>query len=116
MELIPKDIQATLPSFAAVDSAPDLVAVVKLFRPFSRYAFFVVGGQREANGDLCLLGFFRSPIGPAYDQFDFVLLSDLERAQEPLGLGIERELDFQPSPISKLLMEIDSPNSSDRAS
>jgi hypothetical protein len=50
MELIPKDIQVKLPSFEAVDEAVDLVAIVKLFRPFSRYAFFVIGVRRPRQG------------------------------------------------------------------
>jgi hypothetical protein len=102
MELIPKEVEALLPSLYSQENVPDPVAVVKFFDPCGRYTFFVFEGQREPDGDLLLFGFCRSPLGPDCDELGYASLSQLETVRGPLGLGIERDLYFKPTPLSEI--------------
>ena len=78
------------------------VAVIKFFDPCGRYTFFVLEARRELDGDLLLVGFCVSPLGPDCDELGYVSLSQLESVLGPLGLGIEREHYFQPTPLSEV--------------
>lgn len=102
MKLITKEIEAKLPPLYSQENTPDPVAVVKLFDPCGRYTFYVLEGRREADGDLLLFGFCRSPLGPDCDEMGYVSLRQLERVRGPFGLGIERDLYFNPTPLSKI--------------
>ncbi len=102
MELIPKEIEATLPPLYSQENVPDPVAVVKFFDPSGRYTFYVLEGRREPDGDLLLFGFCVSPLGPDCDELGYATLSQLEGIRGPLGLGIERDLYFKPTPLSKI--------------
>jgi hypothetical protein len=102
MELVPKDIEATLPPLYSQENVPDPVAVIKFFDPCGRYTFFVLEGSRQPDGDLLFFGFCVSPLGPDCDELGYVTLSQLEEVRGRLGLGIERDLYFQPTPLSKI--------------
>ncbi len=102
MELIPKDIEATIPALYSQEHVLDPVAVVKLFDPCGRYTLFVLEGSRQPNGDLLFFGFCRSPLGPDCDELGYVTLRELERVRGPLGLGVERDLYFKPTPLSEI--------------
>jgi hypothetical protein len=102
MELIPKEIEATIPDLFSTESVPHPLAVIKLFDPCSRYTFFVLEARREPDGDLRLFGFCRSPLGPDGDEFGFASLRELESVRGPLGQCIERDLHFEPTPLSKI--------------
>lgn len=106
MELIPKEIEATIPDIDSTESVPHPLAVIKLFDPSSRYAFFVLEARREPDGDLCLFGFCRSALGPDDDEFGFASLRELESRRGLLGQRIERDLNFQPTPILRLWEEV----------
>jgi hypothetical protein len=106
MELIPKEIEAILPPFLGQEPVDDTIAFVKLFDPSSRYTFFILEAQREPDGDLNLFGFYRSPLGPDDDKFGYTSLRDLETFRGPSGLGIERDLDFTPTPVRGLMIEV----------
>jgi hypothetical protein len=102
MELVPKDIEALLPPLFSQDGVPDPIVFAKLFDPCGRYTFYILEGQREPDGDLMLFGFCRSPLGPRCDELGYVTLSQLEGVRGPLGLGIERDLYFKPTPLSRV--------------
>jgi Protein of unknown function (DUF2958) len=106
MELLPKDIETTLPPLYSTENVPDPVAVIKFFDPCGRFTFFVLEGQRESDSDYLFFGFCRSPLGPDCDEFGFASLRELQSVRGPLGLGIERDLYFKPTPLSRLMMEL----------
>jgi hypothetical protein len=102
MELITKEIEAILPSLYSQETISDPVAVIKFFDPCGRFTFFVLEGSRQPDGDLVLFGFCRSGLGPDYDELGYASLRKLESVRGPLGLGIERDLYFRPTPLSKI--------------
>ena len=102
MKLAPKEIEAILPLPYSQENVPDPVAVVKFFDPCGRYTLYVLEGRREPDGDLLLFGFCVSPLGPDYDELGYVSLQELESVRGPLGLGIERDLYFKPTQLSKI--------------
>ena len=102
MELVPKEIDATLPPLYSQENVPNPVAVLKLFDPCGRYTFFVLEGRREPDGDLLFFGFCRSPLGPDCDELGYTSRRQLESVRRPLGLGFERDLYFKPTPLSKI--------------
>ncbi len=102
MELVPKEIDAILPRLYSQENVPDPVTVLKFFDPCGRYTFYVLEAQREPDGDLLLFGFCRSPLGPDCDELGYASLRELECVRGPLGLGIERDLYFKPTPLSQI--------------
>ena len=58
------------------------------------------------DGDLRIFGFYRSPLGPDDDEFGFASLRELESLRGPLGQGIERDLHFPPTPITRIVPEV----------
>ena len=115
MELIPKEIEATIPDLYSTENVPHPLAVIKLFDPCSRYTFFVLEARREPGGDLLLFGFCRSALGPDADEFGYASLRELESVRGPLGLGLERDLHFTPTPILRLTEEVGYSESPDRS-
>jgi hypothetical protein len=102
LKLITPEIEATLPPLYSQENVPDPVAIFKLFDPCGRYTLFVLEGQREPDGDLILFGFCRSPLGADCDELGYTSLRELESVRGRYGLGIERDLYFSPTPLSKI--------------
>lgn len=102
MELVPKDIETTLPPLYSQENVSDPVAVIKLFDPCGRFTFYVLEGRQEPDGDLLLFGFCRSALGPDCDELGYASLQELESVRRPLGLGIERDLYFRRTPLSEI--------------
>ncbi len=69
MELVTKEIEATLPPIYSQENVSDPIAVVKFFDPCGTYTFYVLEGRREPDGDLLLFGFCVSPFGPDSDEW-----------------------------------------------
>jgi hypothetical protein len=99
---LPKEIEAILPPLYSQENVSDPVAAVKFFDPCGRFTFYVLEGSRQPDGDLLLFGFCRSALGPDCDEMGYVSLSQLESVRGPLGLGIERDLYFEPTPLSEI--------------
>lgn len=92
--LLPDEIAATLPPLYATEREDDAPACVKFFTPDGSWTWYltefdpaerrcfglVVGHERE-------LGYF--------------LLTELEEVHGPLGLPVERDLHFEPTPLSR---------------
>jgi hypothetical protein len=104
VELLTKAIEAKLPKLYATEKTPtnEKIAVLKLFDPCGRYTFFAVEGQRE-EGDFTLFGYCVSPLGPDCDEWGYTSLEELKGIRGPFGLGIERDLHFQPTKIGEIL-------------
>jgi len=102
MKLIPKEIEAILPPLYSQENVSDPVALVKLFDPCGRCTFYVVEAARQPDGDLLLFGFCRSALGPDCDELGYASLRELESVRRLLGLGFERDLYFQPTPLSQI--------------
>jgi hypothetical protein len=102
MKLITKEIEATLPPLYSQDNVSDPVAVIKLFDPCGRCTFYILEAGRQPDGDLLLFGFCVSALGPDCDELGYASLRELQSVRRPLGLGIERDLYFKPTPLSQI--------------
>ena len=99
MQLLPVELRKTLPPLYSQESCPTPIVHVKLFTPDSSFTWFVTEGTEQEDGDWLLFGFV---IG-LEEEWGYSLLSELASARGPFGLGVERDLWFQPGPIDEVL-------------
>ena len=96
MTLLTKAIRSNLPSLGSTDRLPhDQVMIkAKYITPDSSWTWYAM----EFDGEHT---FFGLVVGFAVEMVYFDLL-ELEAARGPLGLPIERDLWFKPTPLSRL--------------
>ena len=91
-DLIPDSIE--IPELYATQNEDDPPAVVKLFTPDSSWTWYVV--EFDPVERLC----FGLVVG--HDrELGYFSLDELETARGPLGLNVERDLYFEPTPVSE---------------
>ncbi len=93
-KLLPDDIAKLLPPLYATENIDDPVAHVKLFTPDSSWSWFLT--EFDPVQRLC----FGFVIG-LDQELGYFSLHELEAVRGPLGLPIERDLYWQPRPISE---------------
>lgn len=94
MMLLTKANRQALPPLYSQENNPDPVAVVKFFTPTSSWTWYAT----EFDGkDI----FFGLVDGHEKELGNFSL-KELESVKGPLGLGVERDRHFTPTPLSKL--------------
>lgn len=92
--LLPDELAATIPPLYATEQEADAKALVKFFTPDSSWSFFLV--EYDPAERLC----FGLVIGHERE-LGYFSLAELEEARGPMGLPIERDLHFSPTPVSK---------------
>jgi hypothetical protein len=95
MKLLTKEIRANLPPLGGQDGVADPIAHVKFFTPDSGFTWYATEG--EPDGDDFL--FFGYVVGIEAEWGSF-RLSELEGVRGAFGLPIERDLWFEPQPVS----------------
>jgi hypothetical protein len=96
MKLLTEALRAKLPPLSSTDRLPhnETIVQAKFFTPDSSWTWFAT----EFDGDDTLFGLvvgFEVELG-------YFSLSELEAARGPWGLPIERDLWFEPTPLSQL--------------
>ncbi|WGV29034.1 DUF2958 domain-containing protein [Halotia branconii] len=94
MELLTAEIRAQLPALYAQEKIADPIAYVKFFNPTSDWTWYAT----EFDGEDTFFGLvqgFESELG-------YFSLSELQEYCGALGIGIERDLQFKPTPLSQL--------------
>jgi len=94
MQLLTQELRDKLPALGATEKVDDPSAIVKFFTPDSSWTWFAT----EFDGDDTFFGLvvgFEVELG-------YFSLSELESVRGPLGLPIERDLWFKPTPLSQL--------------
>ena len=95
MKLLTKEIISKLkPMYYYENSGEEPVAAVKFFTPDANWTWYAT----EFDGDDTFFGLvdgFEKELG-------YFSLSELERVKGPLGLHIERDLYFKPTPLKDL--------------
>ncbi len=94
MKLLTKELREKLPPLGSTESNPDPVAVCKFFTPDSNWTWWAI----EFDGEDTFYGLVHG----FEEEFGYFSLAELEATTGPLGLHIERDLYFQPTPVSKL--------------
>lgn len=91
---IPDDMADKIPAMRATENQPDPLAMLKFFTPDSSFTFYVV--EYDAEQRRC----FGLVIGHERE-LGYFSLEELEQIRGPRGLPIERDLHFEPKPVSE---------------
>lgn len=94
MKLMTKAIEKKLPKLYSQENVKDPLVEVKFFCPWNQWTWFGV----EYDGEDTFFGYvvgFEKELG-------YFSLSELKSMKGPWGLGIERDLYFNPKPLSEI--------------
>lgn len=100
MKLLTKAIASKLPKMYETENVPteEKVLAVKFFDPAGRGTWYGV----EFDSKDTFFGFTVSPLGPDCDEWGYFSLKELETVRNRFGLGIERDLFWQPTKFGDL--------------
>ena len=99
MKLLTKEIKEQIPALYSQDGkGDDAIAYVKFFTPDSCWTWYVLEGQETDDGDWLFFGLVQG----FEEELGYFSLSELENIRGTLGLPVERDLFFKPTPIKNL--------------
>ena len=93
--LIPEEITKSIPLLYTTEDEEDPIAYVKLFTPDSSWTWYVT--EYDSEKGFC----FGLVIGHERE-FGYFSLNELQSVRGPLGLPIERDLYWEPKPVSQI--------------
>jgi len=96
MKLLTKEIKNRLPKLYSQENVEDPIVHIKFFHPCSTFTWYIL----EFDGEDTFFGKVVSHLCPE-GELGYFSLSELESVKGPLGLGVERDLYFQPKPLSQ---------------
>jgi hypothetical protein len=94
MELLPESIAQQIPPLYAQEESPDPIAHVKFFTTDSNWTWYVTEYDAQDIFFGLVQGF--------EEELGYFSLHELSQGTDLMGLGIERDLHFQPTPLSQL--------------
>jgi hypothetical protein len=99
VRLLTTAIERQIPPLYSTENVPlaEKVIVAKFFHPCGRWTWYVVEGEPTEDGDWLFFGLVQGH----ETEWGYFTLAELESARGPLGLGIERDLYFEPGPIGQ---------------
>jgi len=83
-----------VPGLYETEKQDDPLAVIKLFTPDSNWTWFITEYDGEDTAFGLVVGF--------ESEFGHFSLSEIQAAKGPMGLQVERDLWFRPTPVSQL--------------
>lgn len=118
MKLFTKEIQSGAKKFPlySQDSKGDEAMVwAKYFHPVGRYTAYITEmtidaldefkGKQSVEGRA--FGYCLSPLGPDCDEWGYFDLNEWNEMQGPMGLGIERDMNWTPMTVGELKAKLD---------
>lgn len=93
MNLIPKELIATIPELYATERSLNPTCFVKLFTPDAQWTWFII--EMDKNQNICY-GYVQG----LESELGYFSLKELELIKGPLGLGVERDKSFLPTALS----------------
>ena len=94
MELIPKELKNTIPHLYETEEQKDPIVFVKLF--MDGWTWLIT--ELSIDEDICF-GYVISPFGKELGYFS---LDELKSLRGRLGIWVERDFYFKPTPLSQL--------------
>ncbi|MDP3119819.1 MAG: DUF2958 domain-containing protein [Sulfuricurvum sp.] len=94
MTLIPQSLLHTIPDLYETEDISDPICHVKLFLPSTQWTWYVTELSKE-DYNLC----FGYVIG-LESELGYFSLEELEGLKSSLGISVERDESFQPTPLS----------------
>jgi hypothetical protein len=98
MELLPPELRRALPPLYSQEADPDPIVHAKFFTPDSNWTWYATEGEPDGD-DFRFFGYVRG----FEDEWGYFLLSELSTAHGPLGLPIERDLNFKPGRFHEIV-------------
>lgn len=95
MKLLTKALRAKLPPLYSTEEEKDPLVIVKFFHPRGAWTWYVT----EFDGEDI---FFGLVIGPFATELGYFSLKELTEVRGSWGLGVERDLWFQPIRLSEI--------------
>ena len=108
MKLITQDIRRKLPPLRSQDGkGSKAIAYVKFFTPDAQWTWYVTEGQPVKDGQGHEIDFeFFGLVEGHEKELGYFHLSELQEVRGPMGLAIERDLWFKPTPLDKIAPEL----------
>lgn len=97
MKLLTKEIEKRIPALYTQENNADPMVVAKFFAPWSNWTWYVTEGQRQ-DGDFMFFGYV---VGQD-NELGYFSLNELMSVRGRFGLKIERDMWFDPTPLSKI--------------
>ncbi len=95
MKLLTNEIRKRLPKLRETEEHDDPIVQVTFFTPDSSWTWRCI----EFDGNDLFYGL----VDGLCQEYGYFSLTELESIQGPLGLPIERDIYFKPTPVSKFL-------------
>lgn len=92
--LLPNEISKTIPPLYAMENTKDPMVICKFFLPATRWTWYVI----EFDGKDRCFGY----IVGEYNELGYFSLSELEEVEGVYSLGVERDIYFEPIPLSEV--------------
>ena len=89
MKLLTKEIEKLLPKRYSQENEENPKIITKYFHPLSSWTWYVIGGERDPDGDMLFFGL----VDGQEKEFGYFTLRQLEEVKIK-GLGVERDLYF----------------------
>lgn len=95
MKLILKSQLAKLPKIGETEFVEDPIAIVKLFNPMGAGTWYIT--EFDPEEELCFgyVELFEGELG-------YFSLKEIREVELPFGMKIERDMHFDPTPLSKI--------------
>ena len=94
MKLLTKHLEQTLPALYSQENEKDPWVLCKFFLPMSKWTWYVT----EFDGKDTFFGF----VAGEYPELGYFSLNELESLEGLYGLGVERDLYFEPVRLSEI--------------
>ncbi|PNV82244.1 MAG: hypothetical protein C0627_11040 [Sulfurimonas sp.] len=95
-KLIPQTLLSDIPDLYETENTLDPICHVKLFTPDSNFTWYIIEFSK-ADVSTCF-GFVQG----LDSELGYFTLVELESVHGSLGLSVERDLSFTPTPFSKI--------------
>jgi hypothetical protein len=97
MKLLTKEIEGRMPKLYATEAVPtgEKIVQVKFFDPSGSWTWYAVEGERTEDGDYHFFGLVDGHV----KEWGYFSLRELESIRGRFGLGIERDIYFDPVPV-----------------
>lgn len=94
-KLIPDEFLSSIPDLYETEGSLNPICQIKLFTPDSNWNWFIIEYSADTNTCYGYVQGLDSELG-------YFQLSELESVRGPLGLAIERDLSFTPTPFATI--------------
>jgi len=95
-KLIPNTLLATVPNLYDTEDVKDPLCQIKLFTPDSNWTWYIIEISQEDKNQC-----FGYVIGQEAE-LGYFSLAEIQSVKGPLGLGVEVDTSFTPTPLSEV--------------